>query len=292
MSEPKRHHYVPQTYLRGFADNEKVWVYDKLENKYYSPSLENVAVISNYYSLVYEGEKNNDIERYFAQMESDIKPIIEKIENKERPTQLEKDKLALFIAYQFVRVPSYENQNRDSMNQLMEIMKEWDIPEEKHEVKTPDFLPSDTPGISARELHDNLTELLDSDTKFKNQHLEMVVNSGVQFAANFLHLEWRYCFAPENYSFITTSSPFVMTFIEGKKPPAMGFLVRGVIKVFPITSKVCLLMLDDHEENLIATISGKSVDEINLALASRSDRYLFHNDKEVLEKLAKEIKHD
>lgn len=56
MSEPIRHHYVPQGYLRFFARHEQkkkktthwVLVYDKQNNKLYNKSISEVAAEKNY----------------------------------------------------------------------------------------------------------------------------------------------------------------------------------------------------------------------------------------------------
>jgi hypothetical protein len=45
MKLPRRHHYLPQMYLRGFADaDELVWVYDRKEDKYLHQGILNTAV--------------------------------------------------------------------------------------------------------------------------------------------------------------------------------------------------------------------------------------------------------
>jgi hypothetical protein len=288
MNEPKRHHYVPRSYLEFFSQDNGIWVYDKKEKKYFNPSLENVTVIQHYYSIISDDDqKDNSIEKYFAKLEGKAKPILEKLDQCKQIDQQERYTLALFIAYQFTRVPSYEKQNRDSVDWLFQTMKEWDIPdEEPTEIKVPDFLPSDTPGVSVRGLHNYLTELKESDKKFKNQHLQMMISSAKTLVDAFVSLDWTFVYAGEGSSFITSSNPFAFTFRNYKeKPRVIGVIVKDVIKLFPISSRVCLMMGDIGTSIGSIEASAKSVEEFNLVSVDNSDRYILHRDKSLLETL-------
>ena len=58
MSEPKRHHYLPQSYLENFSNDGGVWVYnDKDKTIKKIPKL-NVAVISHFYT-----RENKDLQK-------------------------------------------------------------------------------------------------------------------------------------------------------------------------------------------------------------------------------------
>lgn len=292
MSEPKRHHYVPRSYLEFFADGNSIWVYDKSEGKYFNTTLENAAVIQHYYSIISDdNQKDNSIEKYFSELEGATKPVLRKIHDGELIDQKDRLILAMFIAYQFTRVPAYEKENKDSMDRLRQIMKDWDIPAKAPDnIKPPDFLPPDTPRISVHELHNYLAELNSSKTKSKNQHLEMLVHAAEGLVDAFLTLDWTFVYADQGSSFITSSNPFTFTFHNFKEQPrVMGVLVKDVIKLFPISSRVCLMMgnVGTKREGMFTT--SQSVEEFNLVLADNSDRYLLHKDKSLLEVIVKKL---
>ena len=49
-TKPKQMHYVPNFYLKFFADeNHKIWVYDREQNKYWNQLTNKVAKKNNYY---------------------------------------------------------------------------------------------------------------------------------------------------------------------------------------------------------------------------------------------------
>jgi hypothetical protein len=52
MDEPKRHHYVPQWYLRRFANRrEQIRVYHRGNGAYFTTSVENAAVQTGFYTI-------------------------------------------------------------------------------------------------------------------------------------------------------------------------------------------------------------------------------------------------
>ena len=80
MPRSKRHHYLPQFYLRGFCRNNTLWIYDRKKNEFRKQTPINTAVQSNYYSFEGEdGKTNTDIEMMFSQLEDSSKIMIDKI---------------------------------------------------------------------------------------------------------------------------------------------------------------------------------------------------------------------
>ena len=83
MTLPKRHHYLPQFYLKGFCRNEHLWVYDREKNEIRRQTPINTAIQTHYYSFENkDGEKNTEIESFLSEIEGLTKPILGKISNK------------------------------------------------------------------------------------------------------------------------------------------------------------------------------------------------------------------
>ena len=52
MKLSRRHHYLPQMYLRGFADaDELVWVFDRQHNTFIHQGILNTAVKKDFYTI-------------------------------------------------------------------------------------------------------------------------------------------------------------------------------------------------------------------------------------------------
>jgi hypothetical protein len=76
LNEPRRHHYVPRTYLQNFAVQEKnewrIMVMDKTKNAPYKSNIKDVAVEKDFYRIV-----NNDDEFYWEHYYAEkIEPLI------------------------------------------------------------------------------------------------------------------------------------------------------------------------------------------------------------------------
>jgi hypothetical protein len=55
------HHYVPQKYLRGFAElgnDDAIWMYDKKLRKFTNPGIKSVAQEAGFYSEEVEQQLN------------------------------------------------------------------------------------------------------------------------------------------------------------------------------------------------------------------------------------------
>ena len=108
MNQKKRHHFIAQTYLRGFCDqNGRVCVYSKdkpAQSWWAAPAT--VAFEKYYYSQPTPegGQDNNRLEEFFSSIESSWPSLLSKIERLERH-EGGLDQLLLFAVMHRVRVP-------------------------------------------------------------------------------------------------------------------------------------------------------------------------------------------
>ena len=124
MSEKKKQHIVPKVYLKWFCNNK--WLlnfYDRKTWKYKEQKPENVWWIKHFYTIVWaEWEKDFTIEDYFSnEIENNIWDIFFKINKYEALSMDEKDKLALFVTFQFLRTEVF----REWVNKDIKYMMEW-----------------------------------------------------------------------------------------------------------------------------------------------------------------------
>jgi hypothetical protein len=88
LNEKKKHHFVAQTYLRGFCNQEeKVCVYskDKPAQPWWA-APDSIAFENYYYSqpIPEGGRNNNALEDFFSKIETDWPSIVAKIERRKR----------------------------------------------------------------------------------------------------------------------------------------------------------------------------------------------------------------
>ena len=106
-STAKLHHYVPQSYLRGFAtDKDRVTVVPlDRSRKPYTPSIRNVAAQTRFHRV--DGLPNPDeFEQVLSGVEGDAMSVVRQFgAEKFPPSEEERWKLSFYIALQAVRGP-------------------------------------------------------------------------------------------------------------------------------------------------------------------------------------------
>lgn len=112
MTDARRHHYVPEFYLRGFTARDtpgKVFVYDKDSGTTRGMSVKNAAVRRDYYRL-HEAEAHgispNIIEDMLSVSEGKASIILPKLCRQETLSNNERSSWAEFLALTYVRGPS------------------------------------------------------------------------------------------------------------------------------------------------------------------------------------------
>ena len=75
----KRHHTVPQFYLRGFAKNEQVATVGLPGDRSFLQSVGNATVANNFYALEGHQEGSDVIEKALAEIETATAAIFRKI---------------------------------------------------------------------------------------------------------------------------------------------------------------------------------------------------------------------
>ncbi len=131
MSNPKRHHYLPQFYLKGFCKDDVLCLYNDKNKTAINLKPNNAALIKNFYTIENDdGSPNYEIEKRFSIIESETAPIIKKIINQTPISSEEKGILALFVGLLQHRTPGSLERLYTFMNPMLEFIKNRTITEE------------------------------------------------------------------------------------------------------------------------------------------------------------------
>lgn len=115
---PKKHHYVPEVYLKHFADEDGfLWVGRKDDpDKPLRMTPGNIAFRKYYYSQIdEEGKRDNRLENHFGTYETPWPQVVSKLKSKDRLSPEEINILWHFMAVQRARVPAA----RDAMEGIL-----------------------------------------------------------------------------------------------------------------------------------------------------------------------------
>jgi len=96
---PKRHHYIPQAFLRNFTmDDKHIWVCDKVKKSpIFSTNVINVGLESNLYTYLTKKKKEGSLEStLFSKIDGMAKNTVDKLK-KMKQFQIKKKQILLYI---------------------------------------------------------------------------------------------------------------------------------------------------------------------------------------------------
>ena len=107
----RRHHIIPQLLLKRFAQDDRVWVLDRAENRLYRTNIINVACEVDYNAVETTGKFGQDCveQEVFAEIEGIAEPIIQNMLNRRSPQfpqGRDWELMANFLALMYTRGPT------------------------------------------------------------------------------------------------------------------------------------------------------------------------------------------
>jgi hypothetical protein len=294
LNNPKRHHYLPQFYLRNFCRDGLLWVYDRERNEYRQQTPINTAIENQFYTAIGpDGEKHTHIEKFFSFIEGETKPIIEKIDNGQKIDPNEKGMLATFISFLKVRVPNFEKTVNEANEKMIKKVNQFMFSSEEQTaalIKKVEETTGKRQDISPKDLMDFVQGDRYTMNFQRELYLSTMIEMGQKMVMYFLSMDWLFLQSPSTSSFITSDSPFILippTDFDPKGFYGVGILSPGAKKVIPLSAKTCLVMCDYGEKIVYGTIPREKVRKFNLSIAHDCDQLIVGRDRPLLEKLVK-----
>ncbi|MBU1422981.1 MAG: DUF4238 domain-containing protein [Bacteroidetes bacterium] len=300
MKPPKRHHYLPQFYLNGFAHDQHFFVYDREDNEYRKQTPKNTAVEKDFYTLTDDsGQKNTSIETIIAKIESRAKPVIDKLDSAETITFEERVVLSHFIALFIGRTPEYDATFKSLQDQLMRKANKVQFHSIERTQAVLDNYKATNPDkdtMSAEELFE-FVQKDEYNIEFGRANtIDAMLEIAESLTKYFCQMNWVVYHSPRQTSFVTTDSPFIIfppadrpkdTFFRG-----VGILTPGANKIIPLTQTTTLIMLDRGQSTVHKDLGRRFVRAINLNLASQCFRFVIGRDETLLKDLVSKTKID
>jgi hypothetical protein len=294
MSEPKRHHYLPQFYLENFSKEGKLWVFDRKLDNIRIQTPVNTAVVGDYYSFENEkGEKDTKIEHNLSVVEGYSKPILEKMLRYEKISDEEKKMIIFFLSLMRVRVPKFENEiKRIFRDNNQKLAKEIFTTEEKAQ-ELIDYAISaghTINGITPKFLLDFIQNgklIFDIE---RPASLNLLYPTSVDLSRVIFNMDCHCLIPPSGSNFITTDNPFIIN-----RPPEISFdddnpLPEGSQLFIPIGPKGCLVFINKGHNSRYIQIRKKVVRNINQMLALGCERLLISGEELLLKSISSIIK--
>lgn len=284
MSNPKKQHYVPQVYLKHFTDSDGfIHIYDKEKDEFRRQTPANTGYSKHFYTIEKDGVKDYSIEKALAlHVDTLYQPVLNKIANKETLKFEDKEKLAVFVTFQYLRTPkqrkNYHRMIDDFYKQTAKII---------FEMKKVHGMLSDIGPLEIENLEDIVkNERFNVDVP-KEQSLQLMLDSGRMASMisrhNFIIIE-----ASSKSEFITSDHPYSMV-KENWSPAWSGYGIMNTTKLFPLSPRYLLMLKDPGDKIMYYSLNKSEVREMNMTTASWSDRFLFSSNEKLLRSLVKKI---
>ena len=278
-SDPKRHHYVPQFYLRRFArDDGSVHRIGTVPLD--DPSavrigaVEDTAVIGDFYTIV--GDDNEDslmVERLLGRVEADAsKPLVRLATGVLFPPQpSDRFRLALFVALQWVRGP----RQRRTMEAMAETATKLQMSMARSGEEVREIL-WEVEGVepdAARvaQVMDAIRDGQDWEVvTSQNELISLMLNTAMEIAPSLFERHWcivRYTEA----GLITSDSPVFLHTYPENRDPLRGVGIGTADEVNMALDRRTLLTLHSDDrvgDRVLQAQPDQTVDEANQFIVS------------------------
>lgn len=121
MTQPRKHHYLPQFYLRGFSGNGKqIFQIEKSEARGYLCAIRDAAAIRDYHELDYEdAEDPHALEKRLSEIESQLAEALADVIASGIVGNISHARLIEFVSLMRVRVPAFKQYIEESLRQFV-----------------------------------------------------------------------------------------------------------------------------------------------------------------------------
>jgi hypothetical protein len=278
-----KHHVVPQFYLKNFSiAGSRAGVYTYARNgRVEQRNTRTIAYITNFYDFTdKDGNVNKDLEPTFSTVESDAKPILDKIITAES-TQLsdeEQAKLSYFIATLYTRGKAYRHKTSNVRNAGIKAMMILEAQDKESFHATAKKLF----GVRTTEEQIERVRLgaLKGAFKGSEYHPDDLLRQSL-ISAHDIYLyvrEKRYYLlkAPSKHFFITSDNPVT---VHHSSKTSMEISGGGGIAnstmALPLSPTYCLMMDYRDVTNDCKEGSAHLVEQLNYLQAVYADEMLF-----------------
>lgn len=286
----RRHHFISQCYLAGFAENPatpKLFVVDFKERRTFATAPTNVALERDFHTIDSPGLPRDTVENKLAEFESDLGPALQLIT---RTGSLANDHarsvLFFFMALLFIKNPAMRQRIGKTMGDVAEFTmkakaadpKVWEA--NMTRAKAEGTIPKDADTDAMRK------HILEGSFMYGVSvpgHMHLEFGTVDKLLPYFHGRKWTVCKAAAcQTSFITSDSPVCLMWDDPKQQEPPGLGRRGTHILFPISNELAIVgtcegtdRAVEADDDFVAVTNGNILPLANRQVYARSGDFTY-----------------
>lgn len=296
-SIPKKHHYVPVSYLANFTkdgtDRSQLWVFDHTNGNQWPSRPKNIAYENDFHTVeTIEGKDMKSYEEAFSQVEGMGKQIITNIISSLKmpmPDTEEYNWLMNFIALLCERTRARRNHFSESMAEVLKMAARVGFHHKEYFDRHKEKIEKEVGG-SVNLSHEELKQFIESDEytiNFHNNfHMESFMNRVDAILEPLAHRKWSICISdPKHGDFVCSDNPVCLRNVQIKESffnsPGHGVLNTEVS--IPLSPRILLLGRFEAVHPPVGMAPDrKFVAQMNSWTSMYAERYVFSKKEDFL----------
>ncbi|WP_447917184.1 DUF4238 domain-containing protein [Achromobacter aegrifaciens] len=297
LQGPKRQHYLPRMYQKGFATEGGVAVFDRHTGEMRRQTVENTGIETHIYTFDDEqGRRRYEIEEMLSKVEARLADAIPRFESTKGYTDTDVQFLISFIAFAELRTPGAMTEAKRVKAGFVNVVAQVATESVERTTTLLAGMYRDKGEHRTREALRAEAERLVKFVRSGQYDIEVDPQSALMdnlrqwrtVVDSLAHRDLQIIRPTDLRSrYVTSDSPVVLESRFGDD--RVGFGSDEAMILFPLTA-TCLISLTGKEGRRgTGSASPKQVDRMNEVLARNADRYIISGDDDGLRRLVERL---
>jgi hypothetical protein len=273
-ASPRKHHYVPQFYLRGFVgEKDMLLVFDRETREPYRSKPHGVAAQRDFNRIEVEGLDANAVEKLLSEFEGETAPCLDDvIANKSIADEKNWAAVVNLMAAMTMRNPK----RRKAMGKVIEnFTRSFLGKKESFDAYVADMKKQGKKvDLTIEEVRSELTKM--DLTPPKESIMAAEIDQHDQVAERLWNKKWQLVIATDDSGgFVTTDDPVTIRWTDGQEHTDPPGLAEGNSEIiFPLSTKLALRGRSEGEEGSV-NADAAEVAELNSHIINNASRQVF-----------------
>lgn len=286
MSEPRKHHYLPQFYLRGFSRNGRgLYQIEKATQRPIGCAISGVAAIRDYHRWDDDGTPDQyALEKSLSKVEDILASALAEVVERREMGRTQHARMIELLSLLRMRIPAMKESIEAS---LIAMLKTTAIMMERH-----GQLPPPPPGYEEQCKAANLKYEVSNWKVLKHM---FKLASAEELLNKYYSMSPTLVIAPDGAAFVTSDQPVAVYNPKAKHSDHYGANIIDPLSeiTLPLSERLLLLLTWREKYDQVATASIEDVSEYNRRVVIMARSYVFSstNEQSVLDLVGRHATH-